>query len=154
VGCALEACGYSTHLREIRSYSKLLGEGVTLIGNEMVHILEHVLPARFGGTPLDYQLSEEEDSEGLTRLYLVISPRVAIRRDDEVIDGTARGASLIIAGRPASPAHVWEAGPHASSQTRGAGVGLRRGKMLPLHIQPQPAASMTEVQQDSADFTD
>jgi len=135
-GCALEACGYSTHLREIRSYSKLLGEGVTLIGNEMVHILEHVLPARFGGTPLDYQLSEEEDSEGLTRLYLVISPRVAISRDDEVIE------ALHAALRSSSPAAgvastVWRQA-HTLRVKRAEPAWTARGKMLPLHIQRSP----------------
>ena len=56
-GCESEWYGYSTHLRQIRSYSKLVGEGVTLIGNEMGRILsQEVLPARFGGSALDYQL--------------------------------------------------------------------------------------------------
>ena len=75
-GCPLEAFGYTTHLHGIRSYSKLVGEGVSLIGNEMLNILEHALPARFGGTPLDYQLIEREDAGGLTRLYLIIAPRL------------------------------------------------------------------------------
>ena len=35
-GCPLESFGYTTHLRQIRSYSKLTGAGVTLIGTEMV----------------------------------------------------------------------------------------------------------------------
>jgi hypothetical protein len=71
-GCELEAMGFHTHLREIRSYSKLVGEGVTLIGNEMLLILEQGLPARFGGSALDYQLMEQEDESGFTRLYLNI----------------------------------------------------------------------------------
>jgi hypothetical protein len=37
--------------------------GVTLIGNELLRILEEVLPARFGGTPLDYQMMEQEDAQ-------------------------------------------------------------------------------------------
>lgn len=75
-GCPLEALGYRTHLRGIRSYGKLTGEGVTLAGADVVRILEEVLPARFGGSPLDYQIAEEEDEDGLTRLTLVVSPRV------------------------------------------------------------------------------
>lgn len=85
-GCPLEAYGLTTHLREIRSYSKLTGEGVTLIGNEMVHILEHVLPARFGGSALDYQLLEQEDAQGFTRLYLLVHPRVAIENESAVLE--------------------------------------------------------------------
>ena len=34
-GCVLDRFGYTTHAHTIRSYSKLVGEGVTLIGNEM-----------------------------------------------------------------------------------------------------------------------
>jgi hypothetical protein len=85
-GCELESYGFTTHIREIRSYSKLTGEGVTLIGNEVVRVLEEVLPARFGGTALDYQLVEQEDQQGFTRLYLVISPRVEIPDEGEVAD--------------------------------------------------------------------
>lgn len=56
----LEAYGFTEHLREIRSFHKLSGEGMTLVGSEMITILEEVLP-RFRGSPLDHQLLEEED---------------------------------------------------------------------------------------------
>jgi hypothetical protein len=137
-GCALEACGYTTHLREIRSYSRLLGEGVTLIGNEMVHILEHVLPARFGGSAQDYQLSEEEDEQGLTRLYLVISPRINIRADAEVID------TLHAALRSSSPSAGVASTIWKQAQTiqikRGEPAWTARGKLMPLHIQRSKVA--------------
>ncbi|MGH2404320.1 MAG: hypothetical protein ACRDGN_07625, partial [bacterium] len=73
-GCLLEQEGLTEHIREVRSFRKLTGEGMTLIGSDMVRVLEEVLPARFGGSPLDYQLVEEEDDEGFTRLALAISP--------------------------------------------------------------------------------
>jgi hypothetical protein len=97
-GCELESYGYTTHLREIRSYSKLTGEGVTLIGEEMIHIIETVLPARFGGTPLDYQLMEDEDADGFTRLYVIVDPRVALESEPAVIECVLDGL------RRASPA--------------------------------------------------
>jgi hypothetical protein len=84
-GCPLEALGLTTHLRSIRSFGKLVGEGVSLLGSEMSQILESVLPARFGGSPLDYQL-EESDEDGYTRLTLVVSPRVAIADEARVIE--------------------------------------------------------------------
>ena len=62
-GCPLHDCGYTSLLYGIRSYSKLLGEGVTLFASDLVRIVEEVLPARFGGSPLDYQMAEEEDPE-------------------------------------------------------------------------------------------
>ena len=85
-GCELESYGYTTHLREVRCYSKLTGEGVTLIGDDMVRILESVLPARFGGTPFDYQLMEDEDAQGFTRLYVIVHPRIELQSESAVID--------------------------------------------------------------------
>lgn len=84
-GCPLAALGLTTHLRSIRSFGKLVGEGVSLLGSEMAHVLEVVLPARFGGSPLDYQL-EESDEDGYPRLTLVVSPRVILRDDAPVVD--------------------------------------------------------------------
>jgi hypothetical protein len=85
-GCPFEDLGYELHLLRIRSFGKLTGEGVTLVGSEMTQILEKVLPERFGGSPLDYQLVEEEDETGLSRLILVVSPRVETPDDDTVIE--------------------------------------------------------------------
>ncbi len=97
-GCELESHGYTTHLREVRSYSKLTGEGVTLIGDVMVDILETTLPARFGGTTFDYQLMEDEDQQGFTRLYLIVSPRIELESESAVIE------CVMEALRQASPA--------------------------------------------------
>ena len=131
-GCPLEAHGYTVHLREIRSYSKLLGEGVTLIGNDMVHILEHVLPSRFGGTAIDYQLTEEEDEQSLTRLYLIVSPRVTLRDEREVVE------TLIEALRASSPAAGVAGTMWRQAETirvkRAEPLWTARGKLLPLHI--------------------
>jgi hypothetical protein len=35
------------------------------------------MPALCGGSALDFQLVEEEDERGITRLVLIVSPRVA-----------------------------------------------------------------------------
>ena len=59
-----------THVRGVRSYKKLIGEGVTLVGSDMERVIERVLPARFGGSALDYQLAEEEDARGFTRILI------------------------------------------------------------------------------------
>ena len=132
-GCGLEAYGYTTHLHEIRSYSKLVGEGVTLIGNEMLRILEEVLPARFGGTPLDYQMMEEEDGQGLTRLVLLVSPRVEIRDQAEVIEIIldALGKSSPMG---ANVRTVWQRAETLRIERREP-VVTARGKLLPLHIE-------------------
>ena len=86
-GCPLERYGFTEHLRHTRSFRKLTGEGVTLVGSEMEQILEEVLPQRFGGSPLDYQLLEEEDENGFTRLSLLVSPEIKIT-DEAAVVGT------------------------------------------------------------------
>jgi len=48
-----------------------------------------------GGTPLDYQLLEEENDRGLTRLTLLVSPRVELEDEDApvraIIEALERG---------------------------------------------------------------
>ena len=82
-GCGLEELGFDIHLDEIHSFSKLTGEGMSLIGGEMQEILESLLPRQFGGTSFDYQLEEREDERGLTRLSLLISPDIPLPADGE-----------------------------------------------------------------------
>lgn len=102
-GCPLGDVGLDHHLRDIYSFGKLTGEGVTLVGNDMIRILEEVLPSRFGGSPLDYQFVEEEDDQNLTRLTLVISPRVNIDDEAKVISAVlseleSKGGAIGMAG--------------------------------------------------------
>lgn len=134
-GCELEAYGFTTHLRNIRSYRKLTGEGVTLIGSEMVNILENVLPARFGGSPLDYQWQELEDEQGLTRLYLVIHPRLEIQNEQAVLETVHQA----LAQHPStdSARAVWEQTKTLRIK-RGEPIWTVHGKLLPLHLVRKP----------------
>lgn len=84
-GCQLEAAGFSDHIRQVRSARKLTGEGITLIGSDLLRIMEEVLPARFGGSLLDYQLVEEEDANGFTRMNLLVSPELQIADEGEPV---------------------------------------------------------------------
>lgn len=85
-GCLFEQMGFTEHLRDIRSFAKLTGSGMTIIGSDFVRILEEVLPQKFGGTATDYQLLEEEDEQGQTKLSLIISPSVGTVDEDRVIN--------------------------------------------------------------------
>jgi len=89
-GCLFEELGFRQHVHNIRSFAKLTGSGMTIIGSDFVHILEDVLPRKYGGAATDYQLIEEEDSQGQTRLILIISPTVGVVADNEVIDTVLR----------------------------------------------------------------
>jgi hypothetical protein len=83
--CLLGQMGFNTHIHDIRSFAKLTGSGMTLVGTDLVHILEEILPVRFGGTAADYQLLEEEDEQGQTLLSLIISPEVGEVDEGDVI---------------------------------------------------------------------
>jgi hypothetical protein len=131
-GCPLESIGYTEHFRYVRSFSKLTGEGVTLVGSEMVRILEEVLPTRFGGSPLDYQLVEEEDEQGFTRLSLFVHPRIEITDEAAVIDTVLQ--TLRESGVAADLARtIWS---HAGTLEvkRKEPIWTARGKLMPLHL--------------------
>jgi hypothetical protein len=131
-GCELETYGYTTHLRGIRSFSKLTGEGVTLIGDELIRILDQVLPARFGGSPLDYQWVEQEDSHGLTRMALIVSPRVALDDERAVIE-CVLNALRESSGMADAARMIWQ---HAETLQikRMEPIWSGRGKLMPLHL--------------------
>jgi hypothetical protein len=140
-GCPLESFGMTTHLREIRSFSKLTGEGVTLIGSVMERMLEEELPARFGGSPLDFQLLEEEDAGGFTRLTLLVHPRVNLPDDGAAIavvyDALRRTGGMADVSRAiwaqARTLRVRREEPRLTS----------RGKLFPLHARRERAPSAT-----------
>jgi hypothetical protein len=134
-GCPLEELGFSTHIRHIRSFRKLTGEGITLIGTDMEHILDTVLPERFGGSVTDYQLWEEEDENGLTRLSLVVSPRVRIDDEGAVIDTVMRTLSTMNSGAEGARAIWAQAG--SLRVKREEPFWTSRGKLMPLHLVKQ-----------------
>jgi hypothetical protein len=139
-GCPLEELGFTTHIREIRSFRKLTGEGITLIGSDMEHILDEVLPAKFGGSPIDYQLWEEEDEQGLTRLSLIVSPKVRLESEQAVIDTVLRSLTGLNSGAEGARAIWAQAG--ALRIKRAEPVWTSRGKLMPLHLvkRSKPAA--------------
>jgi hypothetical protein len=85
-GCLLEEVGYDLHLSDIRSWEKLTSEGMNFLGTDLLELVEAVLPARFGGSPTDYQFLEEEEG-GLPKVSLLVSPRVGTV-DETALIGT------------------------------------------------------------------
>lgn len=143
-GCPYEELGYRRHVRQIRSFGKLTGEGVTLAGSEMIRILEEVLPGRLGGGPQDYQLLEEEDDLGLTRLTILVNPTVPIARDQDVID------AMLDAVRTSSHAGGLASSFWQQAETfrvrRQAPIWTARGKLIPIRVaalHDRPASSAT-----------
>lgn len=75
-GCLLGGLGLTLHMQDIRSFEKLNAEGRLFFGCELITLLEELLPSRFGGDPTDYQVVEEEDGLGFTRLVVLAHPRL------------------------------------------------------------------------------
>jgi hypothetical protein len=142
--CPFGDLGFNVALGNINSYEKLTGEGVTFVDTDFVRILEYELPATFGGQSTDYQLLEEEDAQGLTRLQLLVSPRVGPLDERAVIEKFMR----LLRTSEASPESWAQSGVEMWRQ---AGmVSVRRqeplatssGKILPFFLRnahPVPA---------------
>ena len=131
-GCTWEQLGFHTHLRDIRSFRKLTGEGVTLVGSDMERILDELLPARFGGSPLDYQFAEEEDERGFTRLTLRVAPHLALPAESEVVEFVLRALSDAGGGSAVAQSLWRQAGTLRIRREQPAMTV--RGKMLPLDL--------------------
>lgn len=82
--CGALPAAFRSHLHSIRSYEKLTSEGMNFLGGDLLTLVEDVLPARFGGSPTDYQLVETE-RDGLTRVSLVVSHAVGKIDEDSVV---------------------------------------------------------------------
>ncbi|MBI3910885.1 MAG: hypothetical protein HY320_08120, partial [Armatimonadetes bacterium] len=131
-GCIWDSLGMHTHITNIRSFSKLTGEGMTLLGTDCVRILEEVLPREFGGRSIDYQLLEVEDDDHLTRLHLVVSPSVGpidearlLARFVEELRAPSRPRSFVL-----TP--LWEEAGTIKVVRREPVVSAG-GKLLPFH---------------------
>jgi hypothetical protein len=81
--CLYSRMGFTQQVRDIASYGKLTGQGMTLVGTDVVRVLEEILPARFGGVPGDYQLVEREGA-AQTQVTLRVNPRVGVFSPEKV----------------------------------------------------------------------
>jgi len=128
--CEYSAAGLTTQVRDIFSYGKLTGQGITLYGSDVVSILETALPRRFGGAPGDYQLVEQEGGQQ-TELVLRVSPRTGAASSDDVRDFFLSELRKCYGG--ALAARLWK---HSAgfSVAPGEPCKTRGGKVLPLHV--------------------
>jgi hypothetical protein len=131
-GCGLEKAGLPLHLYNIRSFEKFTSEGMNYFYGDLYELFERNFPCEFGGGPGDYQLMEEEDGNGQTRLTLVVDPSVGSVDENMVLQRLRAALSNGSRGNRFMT-KVWESAgtfritrqkPHASP----------RGKILPLHI--------------------
>jgi len=130
--CYLGKIGLTDHFYNIRSFDKITSEGVTFLGVDLVRILDEILPSRFGGRSTDYQMVEEEDEYGQTRLSIVVSPSVGIVDEEALIheiyneivrgnEGNRMMGNILAQAR-------------ALRVIRSHPISTSVGKLLPLHI--------------------
>ena len=73
--------GFHRRASNVRSYEKLTLEGMSLVADFLAELVEEGIPSRCGGTPADYQFTEEENDDGVTRLVLSVNPAIPMDSD-------------------------------------------------------------------------
>lgn len=131
-GCKLEEIGFSDHIYNIRSFGKLTGEGMTFVGTDLIGIVEEVLPRKFGGSSTDYQVLEEEDDKGFTRVSIVISPTVG-KIDERDFKETVFHE---LGGTNSLMVNIWSQADTIRVK-RMHPIPTKRGKIMPFHIKKQ-----------------
>ena len=131
--CALGELGLTTHISNVLSFEKLTGEGVTVPGSSLLRVLEEVLPDRFGGSSVDYQLVETEDESSLTRVVLRAHPRLG-----PIDEAAARQALLAELDHgnviDQNIARIWKRAGTIEVR-REPPLATRAGKVLPFHLE-------------------
>jgi len=131
-GCELEKMGLTDHIHDIRGFDKLTGEGMTFVGTDLVRVIEEVLPAKFGGGPTDYQMVEEEDEKGHTRMTVIVNPEVGPVDEVELVQivlaelGKGEDGQRMMS-------RVWTQAETLRVKRTQPFV-TARGKLMPLHI--------------------
>jgi hypothetical protein len=128
--CEYSRAGFDWQIREIYSYGKLTGQGITLMGSDILRILECSLPQHFGGSAGDYQLVEY-DGARQSQLELRISPRAGIGDADAARDFLLHEIRGCYGGALASRVWTHSGGLDAVVAEP---FSTRSGKVLPLHL--------------------
>jgi hypothetical protein len=135
--CSLERLGWTTHVHTVRSFEKLTAAGMTFLDTDVIRILEQVLPARFGGSPTDYQLLEEEGDDGRPILRLLVHPNVG-PVDGEVVAETFLAAVGDGSSTAKIMGSVWRDARLLRVERRPPLV-TASGKILHVHAERRPA---------------
>ena len=128
--CQFSRVGLRHQIREIGSFGKLTGQGMTLVGSDIVQVLEEFLPGRFGGGPGDYQLVEQ-DGESQTQLTLRVSSRATLASTEAVKEYFMKRLEACYGGRLAS--RVWSH-TNGFNVVQAEPISNRAGKVAVLHL--------------------
>jgi hypothetical protein len=130
--CPYGRLGYTRHLDSITSYEKLTGEGMTYDASALAGVIETVLPARFGGTPTDYQAIEEEGEDKLVHLTLLVSPRLGAMAEADIIATLRAELQRGPAGHRLADL-IWEQAGFLRVR-RAEPIPTERGKLFPFRV--------------------
>lgn len=128
--CTFTRTGFTEQMGGIFSFGKLTGQGATFIGEDILHILEVVLPARFGGDPTDYQLVEHEAGVQ-TQIELRVNPRLG-RATPEAVKAVFLGEVRKLYGGAVTCRDWRHTG--AVNVVFAEPLITQTGKILPLHL--------------------
>ena len=131
--CLFGSLGFKKHIHNIRGFDRLTSEGMNFFGSDLVRIIEEDLPAIFGGSSTDYQMVEEENEQGITRLCLIVSPELGIIDEESLVQTVL---AKLAGGTDAERmmAQVWDQAKTLYVK-RMKPITTVTGKLLPLHIQ-------------------
>ncbi len=135
-GCPWAELGLTTSIHTIRSYEKLTSEGMHFTGADLIRLVEVVLPQRFGGTPTDYQLVEEE-IDGIARVSLIVSPRIGDIDEAAVIETAIQTLAARDVGT-GMMAEIWQQARTLRVERREP-YATSSAKIQPLHMRRDDA---------------
>jgi hypothetical protein len=95
--CELGVLGIRTRLSRVRGMTKVCTQGMSISGELLERLVNVVLPARYGGTPADFQFVEE-GLQDEARLSLRIDPHITDFDDDAVRETVRAELRLTVAG--------------------------------------------------------
>jgi hypothetical protein len=136
-GCPLDDLGFHWHLRDVLSYEKLVSDGMLFVGDDLMRIVDELLPARFGGDATDYQFVEREEN-GMPHVDLRINPRLGVIDESLVVESVLGALSTGAPNRTMAVSR-WRDGKTLRVR-REAPLGTTSAKILPLHFDRSPDA--------------
>ncbi|MGH9675016.1 MAG: hypothetical protein ACRD44_17730, partial [Bryobacteraceae bacterium] len=128
--CVFSRLGFRRQVRDIFSYGKLTGQGTTLLGGDILRIMEETLPERFGGRPGDFQLVEKEGAMQ-TGITLRVSPRLRLSHPEDVREVFLKELTHFAGGTPS--AAIWRHSK-AVEVVMEEPLATRTGKVHALHL--------------------
>lgn len=107
---------------------------MTFQTDEVIRVLDEVLPAKFGGGPGSYQLLEQETPDGRAEVLLLASPQIGPLEEDLLIEAflEALGSGSIV---NQMMCRMWKEARLLRVERREPS-NTRSGKVLHFHVSP------------------